>query len=93
MNCLQQFRSWLFLLLLFGSSYSALAVEKIIRTPIVADYGVRDPQFLRSMSQHLHAEITQSNKVTTLINGVQIFPAMLEAIRKAKNTITFENFI
>jgi cardiolipin synthase len=45
------------------------------------------------MGQHLHAEITESNKVTTLINGVQIFPAMLNAIARATNTITFENFI
>ena len=31
--------------------------------------------------------------MTLLQNGAQIFPAMLEAIRSAQRTITFENFV
>ena len=37
--------------------------------------------------------ILASNRVTVLINGDQIFPAMLEAIRGAKKTITLETYI
>lgn len=81
------------LILLALMAFSTPAMEKIIRTPIETDYSVEAPQFLRSMGQQLHASTTQSNKVTALINGVQIFPAMLEAIRNASNSITFENFI
>jgi cardiolipin synthase len=81
------------LILVALMAFSTPAMEKIIRTPIETDYSVEAPQFLRSMSQQLHASVTESNKVTALINGVQIFPAMLEAIRNATNTITFENFI
>ena len=33
------------------------------------------------------------NRVTTLLNGDQVFPAMLQAIRSAKRTITFETYI
>lgn len=33
------------------------------------------------------------NKVDTLVNGVQIFPAMLRAIRGAQHTISFETYI
>ena len=33
------------------------------------------------------------NRVTTLQNGVEIFPAMLAAIRGAKRSITFETYI
>lgn len=33
------------------------------------------------------------NKVETLANGNEIFPAMLRAMRAAKNTITFETYI
>jgi cardiolipin synthase len=33
------------------------------------------------------------NQVTTLLNGDQIFPSMLQAIRGAKDTITFETYI
>jgi cardiolipin synthase len=33
------------------------------------------------------------NRITALINGDQIFPAILDAIRGARRTITFETFI
>src|SRR5262249_54044696 len=33
------------------------------------------------------------NDVDTLVNGDQIFPAMLEAIRGAKRSVTFETFV
>jgi len=69
------------------------AVEKIIRTPIEVDYGVRDPAFQNTISHHLHDPLVPGNKIHELINGVEIFPAMLEAIGRATNTITFENFI
>ena len=60
---------------------------------IESQYAVHDPQFLRSMGQLLGPGIVESNRVTALINGDQIFPAMLEAIRGAKKTITFESYI
>jgi cardiolipin synthase len=41
----------------------------------------------------LGPSITAGNKVTALQNGVEIFPAMLEAIRGAKSSITFETYI
>jgi cardiolipin synthase len=37
--------------------------------------------------------IIEGNKVEVLVNGDQIFPAMLDAIRSAQHTITFETFI
>ncbi|MFJ5370891.1 phosphatidylserine/phosphatidylglycerophosphate/cardiolipin synthase family protein, partial [Bosea sp. CER48] len=33
------------------------------------------------------------NKVDPLVNGIRIFPAMLRAIREARQTITFETYI
>lgn len=33
------------------------------------------------------------NKVETLVNGIRIFPAMLTAIREARQTISFETYI
>jgi cardiolipin synthase len=56
-------------------------------------YSVDDPQFLRSMGHLVGPGILASNRVTVLINGDQIFPAMLEAIRGAKKTITLETYI
>jgi cardiolipin synthase len=37
--------------------------------------------------------LVDGNRVDTLRNGEQIFPAMLSAIRSAKRTITFETYI
>ena len=56
-------------------------------------FSVEDPQFLRSMGQLLGPGILPGNRVTALQNGDQIFPAMLEAIRGARETITFETYI
>jgi len=56
-------------------------------------YGVRDPDFLRSMGSLLGPPIVSGNRVTALCNGDEIFPAMLEAIRSATQTICFETFI
>jgi cardiolipin synthase len=67
--------------------------EKHIERRLERLYTVRDPQFLRSMSVLLGPPILEGNHVETLVNGDAIFPAMLEAIRGAKRTITFETFI
>ena len=56
-------------------------------------YGVGDPQFLRSMGSLLGPPVVPGNRVTSLCNGDEIFPAMLEAIRGAAKTICFETFI
>jgi len=56
-------------------------------------YGVRDPQFVRSMGSLLGPPVVPGNRVTALCNGDEIFPAMLDAIRGAAKTICFETFI
>lgn len=56
-------------------------------------YAVRDPQFRREMGVMLGPSILPGNHVTDLENGEEIFPAMLEAIRGAQHTITFETYI
>jgi len=94
MNASFPARLWLLAAALVCLEFSTLrAVDKIIRTPIEVDYTVHDPAFHQSISQHLHAPLVPGNQVQELVNGVQFFPAMLEAIRSATNTITFENFI
>jgi cardiolipin synthase len=57
------------------------------------EYGVNDPQFLRSMEHLLEPGILASNQVTSLLNGERIFPAMLGAIRNAQRSITLETYI
>ena len=67
--------------------------EKKIKHEIAPLYAVEDPQFLRSMGSLLGPAILGGNRITTLLNGDEIFPAMLEAIRSAQKTITFETYI
>ena len=56
-------------------------------------YQVSDPQFVRTMGVLLGPPLLEGNRAETLLNGDQIFPAMLTAIRGAKSTITFETYI
>jgi len=67
--------------------------EKHIRYALTHDFTVADPQFLRSMGHLLGPGVLPGNRVKALQNGEQIFPAMLDAIRGAKNSITFETYI
>jgi cardiolipin synthase len=67
--------------------------EKELSEKIEHLYAVSDPQFARSMGVLLGPALVPGNKIDTLLNGEQIFPAMLAAIRSAKRTITFETYI
>jgi cardiolipin synthase len=67
--------------------------EKQIETQLRTQYDIHDAQFRRSVGVLLGPPIIEGNKVETLLNGEQIFPAMLAAIRGAKKTITFETYI
>lgn len=67
--------------------------EKHIDTRLRRLYSIDEPQFRRSMSMLLGPPMEEGNQVEVLLNGDQIFPAMLEAIAGARRTITFETFI
>lgn len=67
--------------------------EKEITQRVGHLYAISDPQFLRSMGVLLGPALVTGNRVETLLNGNQIFPAMLNAIRSAEKTITFETYI
>ena len=67
--------------------------ERKIRYQIETPYGVDDPQFERSMGHLLGPALVGGNRIVGLLNGTQIFPAMLDAVRNAKRTVTFETYI
>jgi cardiolipin synthase A/B len=67
--------------------------EKKINHEIIADYAVGDDVFVRMMGNLFGPPLLKGNKVTALENGDHIFPALLDAIRSAQRTITFENFL
>jgi cardiolipin synthase len=67
--------------------------DKVIDEDVPSLYPVADPQFLRSMNVLLGPQLVAGNRVQALVNGDRIFPDMLEAIRGARSTITFETYI
>ena len=69
------------------------AGEKQIRYELTHRFAVSDPQFIRSMNHLLGPGILAGNRIKALQNGDEIFPAMLEAIRGARETVTFETYI
>lgn len=92
--------TWLIIILTAFCTYGLTLVlsqfrarEKRVQHNIEHLYGPRDGQFRRIMGQLLPPPIVEGNRVTALYNGVQIFPAMLAAIRHARHTICFETYI
>ena len=67
--------------------------EKQITYRLEHRYTVADPQFSRAMGVLLGPALLDGNRVETLVNGDQIFSAMLKEIRAASKTITFETYI
>lgn len=57
------------------------------------ELALADPTFERCMARLLGPPLVEGNRITSLLNGDEIFPAMLAAIRSAQVTITFETFI
>ncbi len=60
---------------------------------IAPDVHVGEPAFARALEAHTLSSPIGGNRAELLLNGDQIFPAMLTAIRRARATITFANFI
>ena len=67
--------------------------DRTVEHAIAHRYDTRDPQFARTMSHLAGHPVVPGNRVTALQNGDQAFPAMLQAIRSAKRSITLEAYI
>ncbi|OGT57168.1 MAG: cardiolipin synthase [Gammaproteobacteria bacterium RIFCSPHIGHO2_12_FULL_63_22] len=70
-----------------------ISAEKQIQKSLEHRYGVSDPQFRRELGTLLGPAIIDGNRIQNLENGGQIFPAMLEAVKSAKASISFETYI
>src|SRR5690348_5624608 len=60
---------------------------------VTPDVHIGEPAFTRAMEAHTVSPVVGGNRAEILVNGEQIFRAMLAAIRGARTTITFANFI
>ena len=67
--------------------------EEEVTRKIPRLYSSKDPQFRRAMGSLLGPPLVRGNRAQELLNGEQIFPAMLAAIRGAQHSITFETYI
>lgn len=52
-----------------------------------------EPSFYPTLAAHTDASIIAGNRVELLLNGEQIFPAMLQAIRGATKSITYAQYL
>ncbi len=86
---------WTFLLTI-GATMLVLNLtsgERTLKEQVRREYTLDDPQYQRTLSELLGQPITDGNRVAAFYNGDQIFPPMLDAIRSAQRTITFETYI
>ncbi|KIQ25728.1 cardiolipin synthetase [Variovorax paradoxus] len=67
--------------------------EKKLDEQVRREYALHDAQYQRALGVLLGPPITGGNRFEALYNGDRIFPPMLEAIRAAKQSITFETYI
>jgi cardiolipin synthase len=71
----------------------ALKTGQQVREEIAPLYSASSPEFRQSAGSLLGPNFLPGNNITTLVNGHQIFPAMLSAIRSAKHSINFETYV
>ena len=92
--------AWRIALLTFlGTGLGVLLVanltlgDKRIDQNVPSLYTVSEPQFVRTMGVMLGPALLPGNRVQALVNGDEIFADMLQAIRGAQKSITFEMYI
>ncbi|HJT45532.1 MAG TPA: phospholipase D-like domain-containing protein [Chthoniobacterales bacterium] len=71
----------------------ALKMGKQPRHEIQSIYSARSPEFQQAAGSLLGPDFVGGNSISTLVNGDEIFPAMLSAIRSAKRSINFETYV
>src|SRR5690606_15894104 len=69
------------------------AGEKKVQQQVPRLYNTASPQFERALGTLLGPGIVGGNQVKELLNGDQIFPPMLAAIKAATKSVTFETYI
>src|SRR5256714_4499466 len=71
----------------------AMKLGKQPRQEVQSLYSARAPEFRQAAGSLLGPNFVDGNSISTLVNGDEIFPAMLSAIRSAKRSINLETYI
>ena len=74
-------------------AYNVIGGETKIDRRIERLHAIDQPQFRHELGVMLGPQFLGGNRHRVLLNGDEIFPAMLGAIRAATQTITFESYI
>jgi cardiolipin synthase len=73
----------------------ALAVSACSNVPVhreLPPLNLGEPSFFPTIEAHAQAPIVGGNRLKLLLNGEEIYPAVLGAIRGAKSTITYAQY-
>src|SRR5499433_4287008 len=73
-----------------------VALNSCVRTPtpiFFPEVAAGDPSFAPTMEAYTAAPVRWANRVDLLLNGEQIFPAQLQAIRSAQKTFTYAQYV
>lgn len=63
------------------------------RREISSLYSARSPEFRQAAGSLLGPNFVEGNEIISLVNGNEIFPAMLSGIRSAKHSINLETYV
>ncbi len=74
-------------------SACTLGEGKKVTQAVTPIYSAASPEFRQAAGSLLGGNFVAGNSITTLENGREIFPSMLQAIRAAKRTINFETYV
>src|SRR5881398_2288799 len=85
-------------LTIIGGAFVAWLILVVLFTPgipyhVEAVVDPRSDQFSHVLGSTAHSAVKRGNKVEILTNGTAFYPAMLEAIRGARETINMECYI
>ncbi len=84
---------WLHLLVITGALSAALIGCARGPLPLVfPEVAIGDPSFAPTFEAYTASPVRWGNRVDLLLNGEQIFPAQLEAIRSAQATFTYAQY-
>src|SRR5437588_9888492 len=71
----------------------AMKIGKQPRQEVASLYSAQSPKFRQAAGSLLGPNFVDGNSISTLVNGDEIFPAMLNSIRSARHSINLETYI
>ena len=66
---------------------------RVHRHTVLPELALGEPSFFPTLEAYASAPIVGGNSAEFLLNGEQIFPTIVEAIRSAKKTITYAQYV